>query len=141
MAIPFFTFLVDTPGPEDYHHPLPHRILARFLELPGSFAPEIVERPSPQVLLENVRKILDVFAVQHFVNSATAIETDPSGRLKFTVEAPANWWSFQVLKARGDNPTNDFIAKAIVSYYKACQLPAPSYQVKVLPSSFVYTFK
>ena len=56
-------------------------------------------------------------------SSATApLHPDGSG-VSWTLVAPANLWSSQVLQLRGDLP-NDFAAKAVLAYFRRCGVPA-----------------
>lgn len=116
------------------------RILARFLELPPSFAPRVLDRPSGEALLDSCQRILEVFTVQHFVGSATAQMATPN-TLRVVCQSPANWWSLQVLKSRNDLPLNDFVSKALLAYFRACKLPTPTYTITFGPSSVTYLFK
>ncbi len=55
--------------------------------------------------------------------------------------APATLWSAQVLKARGDTPTNDFEVKVVLAFLRRCGVPASSSTRFDKGTEVTHTFK
>lgn len=63
-----------------------------------------------------------------------------SGGFRWTLVAPATLWSSRVLRVRGDRPSNDFEAKAVVAYLRRCGVPV-TYTSKYEATQVVHDFK
>ena len=59
---------------------------------------------------------------------------------RWTLVAPATLWSSQVLRVRGDYPSNDFEAKVVVSYLARCGVPI-SYTSKYESTKVTHEFR
>ena len=68
-----------------------------------------------------VRNIGLVFELAEYALSSRT-EILPGGGVALTLIAPATIWSAQVLRLRGDLPTNDFEAKVVSAYLRSCGL-------------------
>lgn len=55
--------------------------------------------------------------------------------------APATIWGQQVLAQRRDRPTNDFEAKAVLAYLRACGLVGATYSSAFNGLDVVHTFR
>ena len=63
----------------------------------------------------------------------------PTGQVK-TV-APATIWGQQVLAQRRDRPANDFEAKAVLAYLRACGFGGATYSTAYSNLDAVHTFR
>jgi len=75
-------------------------------------------------LVDGVRRLADVFELNDFALTSSVSPLADGGGVAWTLVAPANLWSAQVLQLRGDNPRNDFEAKAVLAYLRRCGVPA-----------------
>lgn len=57
------------------------------------------------------------------------------------VTAPATIWGQQVLAQRKDRPTNDFEAKAVLAYLRACGVAGVTYCTAFKDLDAIHTFK
>jgi hypothetical protein len=59
------------------------------------------------------------------------------------VDSPANLWSLQMLRRRGDLLLNDFDCKAIMAYLRACGVNGATYSTELVKdnTAFLHTFK
>ena len=81
-------------------------------------------RPSAAALMDGVRQIAAVFEINEYMLQ-DSIELNSGGNgFTWTLVAPANLWSSLFLRARGDYPSNDFEAKAVLAYLRRCGVPA-----------------
>ena len=71
-----------------------------------------------------MRQIAAVFEINEYMLQ-DSIELNSGGNgFTWTLVAPANLWSSLFLRARGDYPSNDFEAKAVLAYLRRCGVPA-----------------
>lgn len=87
-----------------------------------TLAPRVPREPTAAALLDGVGKIAAILEIEDYALSVRAAPL-PSG-LELALVAPANLWSGQVLRLRGDEPANDFECKAVVQYLARCGVPA-----------------
>lgn len=86
-------------------------------------APQVSDINSP-ALLDGVRQVAMVFQNEGFMQSFSITALDGGGGFQWTLLAPCNLWSGQVLRLRGDRPTNDVEAKAMNAYLRRCGVSA-----------------
>lgn len=134
--------------PAEHARRVGDRILEKFLEAPEIYRPVVVGPGQGfDALLDGVRRVEDLFVAQRFNSGATVtpLSLGP-GRQGFQVvsRAPANLWGLQNLMFRKDALLNDFEAKAILAYLRACGVDEGrvSYRVEPRPerAEVAYTF-
>lgn len=96
-------------------------------------APPILARPTAVDLRAGVTALLKVFQANEYMLLST-VEPLAHG-LELNLVAPATLWSGQCLRLRGDFP-NDFEAKAVQAYLRACGVPA-TYTTRIEQKSTV----
>ena len=126
--------------PELHASRVGERILSWADENFPNIAPRVPAAPTAGSLTEGVRQIAAIFALNEFMLQ-DSLEPLPGGNgLEWTLVAPATMWSSQTLRVRGDRPSNDFEAKAVIAYLRRCGVPASysskytSTQVRAHPS-------
>ncbi|KAG5188561.1 hypothetical protein JKP88DRAFT_262272 [Tribonema minus] len=100
-------------------------IMETFASVPEAL-PQVSVKPPLSIIARGVERVMDKFRLNFFcVDAKVAASTgkDGSAVLTVTARAPATLWSQQVLAQRRDAPTNDFEAKAVAAYLRACQVP------------------
>lgn len=84
-----------------------------------------IERISPALFLDYSQQIMDTFTIDGYMLEAKLqlVPSNSKGNLmKIVLKAPANLWSLQVLKYRGDQPRNDFEIKVLDALARRCNL-------------------
>jgi hypothetical protein len=103
-------------------------ILAWMDEKFPTLAPKVLPTASTPLsasaLLDGVRQIAAIFAINEFMLLGDVRPLADGSGLQWTLVAPANLWSAQVLRVRGDNPVNDFEVKTVLAYLRRCGVPA-----------------
>jgi hypothetical protein len=133
--------------PAEHSRRVGDRILERFLEAPEVYRPAVGPDLGFDALLEGVRRVEELFVAQRFNSGAkvTPLSLGP-GKQGFQVvsRAPANLWSLQNLLFRKEALVNDYEAKAIVAYLRACGVEEArvSYRTEARPDrgEMAYTF-
>ena len=99
-------------------------MLERYAAAP-SLKPVIPEgRPTATQLVDGIQRVADIFSVNQFSLASTVSPLPDGGGISWTLVAPANLWSGQVLQLRGDNPRNDFEAMVSLAFLRRCGVPA-----------------
>jgi hypothetical protein len=126
-------FLCGSPHPS-------RRILDRFLEAPPAFRPELRPAPSREELLENIKRVAELFTAFGFdVRSSVSASAD--GRtVRVVSEAPANLWALSWLMFRKDKLLNDYQAKAVASLLTRSGITGFTYKTEVQAPNVVSTF-
>ena len=88
-----------------------------------NLAPKVPARPTADSLIAGVRQIAAIFELQEFCLTSTVEPLADGGGVSWTLVAPANLWSTQVLQLRGDL-ANDFEAKAVLAFFRRAGVPA-----------------
>ena len=103
------------------------RVLDWMLErYPSNVAPAVLMQPAIAPLLDNIRRLGDIFEINNFALTQSVAPLADGNGIQWTLVAPANLWSAQVLKIRGDVPSNDFDTKVMLAYLRRCGIPASS---------------
>lgn len=74
-------------------------------------------------LFDGLKRLSDIFELNDYALTSSMTLMGTSG-VTWTLVAPANLWSAQVLQVRGDFPSNDFELKAALAYLRRCGVPA-----------------
>lgn len=133
--------------PAEHSRRVGDRLLAKFLEAPEIYRPAVAPKPGFDALLEGVRRVEELFVAQRFNSGATVapLSLGP-GKQGFQVvsRAPANLWSLQNLLFRKDALVNDYEAKTIVAFLRACGLEEGRINYRIEPrpdrGEVAYTF-
>lgn len=109
------------------------RVGVRLIDWMGETFPTIAPKvpvgaATAPALLAGVQQIAAILEIEDYALSCRAAPID--GGIALTLIAPANLWSGQVLRLRGDAPVNDFEAKATLAYLARCGVPA-TYETRV----------
>eukprot|EP00611_Tribonema_gayanum_P004718 TRINITY_DN1391_c0_g1_i2.p1 TRINITY_DN1391_c0_g1~~TRINITY_DN1391_c0_g1_i2.p1 ORF type:complete len:269 (-),score=50.91 TRINITY_DN1391_c0_g1_i2:440-1246(-) len=117
-------------------------IMETFASVPEAL-PQVAVKPPLSVIARGVERVMDKFRLNFFcVDAKVAASTgkDGSAVLTVTARAPATLWSQQVLAQRRDAPTNDFEAKAVAAYLRACQVRSHNGRSQMLEQTLVFAW-
>lgn len=130
--------------PAEHSRRVGDRILAKFLEAPEIYRPAVGLNYGFAALLEGVRRVEELFVAQRFNGGATVTPLSSGKGFQVVSRAPANLWSLQNLLFRKEALLNDYEAKAILAYLRACGLEEGrvSYRIEPRPDrgEMAYTF-
>lgn len=106
--------------PAEHSRRVGDRLLAKFLESPEIYRPAVGPDLGFDALLEGVRRVEELFVAQRFNGGATVTPLASGKGFQVVSRAPANLWSLQNLLFRKEALLNDYEAKAILAYLRAC---------------------
>jgi hypothetical protein len=119
--------------PAEHSERVGERILSWIDERNPKIAPRVPAdgAVTKATLLEGVKQIAVLFEIEDFVLGNSVSLSADGGGITWTLVAPANLWSSQVLRVRGDAPVNDFEVKAVLAYFRRCGVGGVSTSTKV----------
>lgn len=134
--------------PGEHSRRVGDRILERFMGAPEIYRPVVAPDLGFDGLLEGVRRVQDLFVAQRFSSGASVLPLSSGEKqqrgFQVVSRAPANLWGLQNLLFRKDALLNDFEAKAILAYLRACGVEEWRVSYKVVPrperAEVAYTF-
>ncbi|CAM9650230.1 unnamed protein product [Ectocarpus sp. 6 AP-2014] len=129
--------------PEEHARRVGDRILAYCTEAFGStkLAPVVAQGQTVAELREGCDRIMNLLRL-NFYTLDYAVTADLDRKvLTVRATAPATIWGQQVLAQRRDRPSNDFEAKVISAYLRACGLEGATYSTAFSNLDAVHTFR
>eukprot|EP00904_Undaria_pinnatifida_P013133 jgi/Undpi1/8950/HiC_scaffold_26.g11411.m1 len=129
--------------PDEHARRVGDRILAYCTETFSAtkLAPVVGQGLAVPELQEGCERIMNLLRLNFYLLDYT-VESD-LGRGLITVKAtaPATIWGQQVLMRRKDRPTNDFEAKAVLAYLRACGIGGATYSTAFNGLDAIHTFR
>lgn len=104
-------------------------------------APVVAQGQTISELREGCDRVMNLLRLNFYMlDYAVAADLDRK-ILTVRATAPATIWGQQVLAQRRDRPANDFEAKVIAAYLRACGLERASYSTAFSNLDAVHTFR
>ncbi|CAM9135963.1 unnamed protein product [Ascophyllum nodosum] len=129
--------------PEEHARRVGDRILAYCTETFGStkLAPVIANGLSVGNLQEGCDRIMNLLRLNFYVLDSSVGSQVDRRILTVKATAPATIWGQQVLAQRRDRPANDFEAKTVLAYLRACGLVGATYSTAFSGLDVIHTFR